>query len=100
MSDRLHRSVCAAGRPARPQVSRRIGLSVSDRKYPALTGRSGTQRARRLGLRMTAGTRSALVPVVTQRPTHYEGVPVRCLRVQSTRKLCVRRSLLVAIIGC
>jgi hypothetical protein len=28
------------------QVSRRIGLSASDREFPALTGRSGTQRAR------------------------------------------------------
>ena len=49
----LRRSVCAAGQPARPQVSRRIGLSVSDRKYPPLTGRSGTQRARGLQSRTT-----------------------------------------------
>jgi hypothetical protein len=27
----------------------------------------------------------ALVLVVIQRPTHYEGVPVRCSRVQSLR---------------
>ena len=45
-----HRSVCAAGQPACTQVSRCTGLSGSDRKFPALTGRSGTQRARdRLG---------------------------------------------------
>jgi hypothetical protein len=42
----LRRSVCAAGQPARPQVNRCTGLSGSDREYPALTGRSGTQRAR------------------------------------------------------
>jgi len=51
-SDRLgkefrHRLVCAAGRPDCAQVSRCIGLSGSDRKFPALTGRWGTQRARR-----------------------------------------------------
>ena len=49
----LGRSVCVAGRPACPQVSRCIGLSGSDRKFPALTGRSGTQRARRLRPRTT-----------------------------------------------
>jgi hypothetical protein len=42
----LRRSVCAAGQPACPQVSRCSRLSGSDRKFPALTGRSGTQRAR------------------------------------------------------
>ena len=42
----LRRSVCAAGQPACPQVSRSTGLSGSDRDFPALTGRSGTQRAR------------------------------------------------------
>ena len=36
----------AAGQPACPQVGRCIGLPASDRKYPALTGRSGTQWAR------------------------------------------------------
>jgi hypothetical protein len=46
----LRRSVCAAGQPAWTQVSRYIGLSVSDCEYPALTCRSGTQRARRAGL--------------------------------------------------
>jgi hypothetical protein len=43
---------------------------------------------------------NGLVLVVTQRPTHYEGVPVRCSRVQSPRQLHVRRLLLVAIVGC
>jgi hypothetical protein len=52
----LRRSVCAAGQPACPQVSRCIGLSGSDREFPVLAGRAGTQRARRLPLRMTAGT--------------------------------------------
>jgi hypothetical protein len=31
---------------------------------------------------------------------HYEGVPVRCSRVQSLRQLHVRKLLLVAIDGC
>ena len=58
-SDRLgkefrHRSVCGAGQPAGPQVSRCIGFS-GDRKFPALTVRSGTQRARRRGRAMTVG---------------------------------------------
>jgi integrase len=44
----LRRSVCAAGQPAYSLVSRRIGLPVSDRKFPPLTSRSGTQRACRL----------------------------------------------------
>ena len=52
----LRRSVCAAGQPACSQVRRRIRVSASDRKSPPLTGRSGTQRARRPGSRTTAGT--------------------------------------------
>jgi hypothetical protein len=36
----------AAGLPACPQVSRCTGLSVSDRDFARLTGRSDTQRAR------------------------------------------------------
>ena len=44
----LRRPVCAAGQPANTQVSRCITLSESDREFPALTGRSGTQRARPL----------------------------------------------------
>ena len=52
----LRRSVCAAGRPACTQVSRCIGLSGSDREFPPLAGRSGTQRARHLGSRATVGT--------------------------------------------
>jgi len=42
----LGRSVCAAGQPAGTQVSWCTGLSGSDREFPALTGRSGTQRTR------------------------------------------------------
>jgi len=34
-----------SGQPACPQVSRCIGLSGSDREFPALTGRSGTPSA-------------------------------------------------------
>ena len=49
MSDRLvRRSVCPPGQPANTQVSWCITLSGSDREFPALTGRSGTQRARSL----------------------------------------------------
>jgi hypothetical protein len=44
----LKRSVCAAGQPARIQVSRCVRLSGSDRDFPALTGLSGTRRARPL----------------------------------------------------
>jgi hypothetical protein len=36
-------------------VRRRTGLSASDRKFPPLTGRSGTQRARRLASHTTVG---------------------------------------------
>jgi hypothetical protein len=39
----FRRPVCAAGQPVCPQVRRRIRLSASDRKFPPLTGRSGTQ---------------------------------------------------------
>jgi hypothetical protein len=56
---RLRRSVYAAGQPAHPQVSGCMGLSVSDRDFPALTGRSGTQRARR---QWSAATASTLAP--------------------------------------
>jgi hypothetical protein len=35
-----------------------------------------------------------------RRATHYEGVPVRCSRVQSLHELHVRRLLLVAVVGC
>jgi len=52
----LRRSVCAAGQPACSQVRRRIRLSASDRKFPPLTGRSGTQRARHLLLSPTPGS--------------------------------------------
>ena len=39
--------------PVHAQVRRRVKVSVSDREFPALTGRSGTQRARRLRTRST-----------------------------------------------
>jgi hypothetical protein len=41
----------------------------------------------------------AQVFVTNQRPTHCEGVLVRCSRVESPRELHVRRLLLVAIAG-
>ena len=46
----LGRSVCAAGQPACTQVSRCIGLSGSDREFPRFAARSGTQRARGIGM--------------------------------------------------
>jgi hypothetical protein len=49
-------SVCAAGQPAYSLVRRRIELSASARKFPPLTGRSGTQRARHLRPRTAADT--------------------------------------------
>jgi hypothetical protein len=42
--------------PAAIQVGGPVGLSASDREFPALTGRSGTQRARRLRSRLAVGT--------------------------------------------
>jgi hypothetical protein len=77
----LRRSVCAAGRPAYSQVRRRIGLSASDRKFPPLTGRSGTQRARPLRPVLAAPlgvwpssqlTRCALPPVCSRPPDPQE----------------------------
>ena len=84
--------------PVHAQVSRRVKVSVGDRGFPALTGRSGTQRALACGRarRLAPG---ALVLVTTERATHYEGVPVRCSRVQSPCQLHVRWLLLVVIIG-
>ena len=55
------------------QVSRRVQVSVSDREFPALTGRSGTQRARHLG-RRDGWHLGVLVLVTAPRATHYEGV--------------------------
>jgi len=40
-------------------VSRRVGLSASDRKYPALTGRSGTQRGTSSAVVHDGGTAAA-----------------------------------------
>ena len=70
-----HRSVCAAGRPAKTQVSRSVGLSGSDRGFPVLTGRSGTQRARCVRV-LDAWHHGALVLVIAASPvlvrgTHY-----------------------------
>jgi hypothetical protein len=56
----LRRSVCAAGQPARTQVSQCVRLSGSDREFPGLTGRSGTQRARRRPSRTTLRTSTPL----------------------------------------
>jgi hypothetical protein len=86
----LRRPVCAAGRPARTQVSRCVRLSGSDREFPRLTGRSGTQRARRLASRTTVRTSTpwshcclhllpsdlsvlARMPVVQLDPVHETG---------------------------
>jgi hypothetical protein len=44
----LRRTLARLRRPVDPQVSRHTGLAGSDREFPALTGRSGTQRARPL----------------------------------------------------
>ena len=63
------------------QVSRRVNVSVSDRGFPALTGRSGTPSA----VAHDARHLGAPVLVATQRATHYESVPMRCSRVQSPR---------------
>jgi hypothetical protein len=52
----LRRTWAARCRPACAQVSGQVGISASDRECPALTGRSGTQRARRLRSRTTVGT--------------------------------------------
>jgi hypothetical protein len=56
----LRRSVCAAGQPARTQMSQCVRLSGSDREFPGLTGRSGTQRARRRPSRTTLRTSTPL----------------------------------------
>jgi hypothetical protein len=51
-----HRSDCASGQPAQPQVSWCTKMSGRDRECPALTGLSGTQRARRPLSRTTVRT--------------------------------------------
>ncbi len=43
----LRRTSAATHRPAYAQVSGQVGVSASDREFSTLTGRSGTQRARR-----------------------------------------------------
>ena len=67
------------------QVIRQAEVPVSDRKFPALTRRSGTQRARRMRFAYYGWRLGALVLVITQRATHYEGVLVHCSRVESPR---------------
>ncbi len=42
----------------------------------------------------------ALVLVTTERATHYDGVLVRCSRVQTPRQLQVHRLLLRAAVDC
>jgi hypothetical protein len=74
----LRRSVCAAGRPARPQVTRCMGLSGSDREYPVLTGRSGMQRARRCPV--TARTVQGMAPYPGQARCLALGFWPECFR--------------------
>jgi hypothetical protein len=66
------------GQPARTQVSRCIGLSVSDRKFPPLTGRSGTQRARRPPV--TAHTVQGMAPYPGQARCLALGFWPECFR--------------------
>jgi len=51
----LRRTWAVSRRPACAQVSGQVGISASNRECPASTGRSGTQRARRLRSRTTVG---------------------------------------------
>jgi hypothetical protein len=78
----LRRSVCAAGQLACSQVSRCIGLPGSDREFPALTGRSGTQRARAcFGEHLIRRCRH----IVQDRPSravHWADVPQLSVRVK------------------
>ena len=95
----LRRPVCAAGQPAYPQVSRRIGLSGSDREYPELTARSGMQRARHMRPRTTVG---GSAPWSWSLPSDLRITRVfSCVAhgFKSPPQLHVRRLLLVAIVG-
>jgi hypothetical protein len=61
--------------PVHAQISRRVKVSASDRGFPALTGRSGMLRARRLRVAHD-GWRPA--PWSSSPPSellHYEPVP-------------------------
>jgi hypothetical protein len=65
-----------------------------------LTGRLSTQRARRLWSRVAVGASAPWSSSTAQRPTHYEGVLVRCSRVQACPSLmsagcCWWRSLAI-----
>jgi hypothetical protein len=70
--------------PVHAQVSRRMKVSVSDRGFPALTGRSGTQRACRLRSRTTVGA-----------PAPWSSSPPSELRITS-----VSRALLAEFKAC
>ena len=73
------------------------------------TGHLSDWRAHSNGIRAGAGCEKPLGTGLSDgsrlgesnpRPTHYEGVLVRCSRFQSPRWLHVRRLLLAAIVGC
>jgi hypothetical protein len=66
--------------PVHAQVSRRVKVSVSDRGFPALTDRSGTQRARRLRSRTTVGA-----------PAPWSSSPPSELRITSVFSCVARR---------
>ena len=70
--------------PEYTQVVRRVEVPASDREFPALTGRSGTQRARRPGgvrARCAAAGRRCLALVaavaVTAAVSSYQASGVR-----------------------
>ena len=67
-----------SGSPARPQVTRCMGLSGSDREYPVLTGRSGMQRARRCPV--TARTVQGMAPYPGQARCLALGFWPECFR--------------------
>ena len=82
MRDRLpERPVCAAGQPACRQMSRRVGLSGSDREFPVLTGRSGHAASTACSSRTSgAAGRLAVVPAssVSSRSRRLAAVRGRC----------------------
>ena len=85
----LRRSVCAAGQPAWPQVGGCVGLSASDREFPLLTGRSGTQRARACcsGEHLIRRSRH----IVQDHPSwsaHWADIPDLSVRVSRCRGVC------------
>jgi len=74
-------------------VSRCIGLSGSDRKFPALTGRLGTSPA----VAYDGWHFGALVLVTTSRATHYERVT--CVARQVPKPALASRSRVAAAGG-